>query len=74
MGKFGMVSCEAISNVCRLFAFVLIVLSKVLLLVHVFQPAQSSLAHSKMVLEVLLHQACVFHSNSHAQCHQLADQ
>lgn len=74
MGKFILICFEAISNVSRLFAFVLIVLSKVLLLVHVFQPAQSSLAHSKMVLEVLLRQACVFHRDSHAQCHQLADQ
>jgi hypothetical protein len=59
--------------VLRLSAFVLIVLSKVLLLEHVFQLALSSLVHNKMVPEVLHHQACVFHNNNHVQCHQLAD-
>jgi hypothetical protein len=63
---------RALTNVFRLSAFVLIVLSKVLFLEHVFQPALSSLVHNKMVPEVLHHLACVFHNN-HAQCHQLAD-
>jgi hypothetical protein len=73
MGKFLFLFFETLSNVSRRSAFVLIVLSKVLFLGHVFQLVQSNLAHSKMVLEALLHQVCVFHNSSHAQCPRLAD-
>ena len=54
----------------RLFAFVSIALNKALFPEHVYQLVQSSLAHSKTVLEAHHLQACESHNNNPAQCHQ----